>query len=141
MKCNRVLRLLSRYLDQELGVIELRQLEEHLKGCEECQTELSALRADEQVLTSLQVPEIPVFLAGKVMAEVRAGARVRQVPFWARALPLAAGVVMVAAGAWFGTLLGREFAGNGGTGSENVLTVSAGLSLDDIYAALSTEER
>ncbi len=141
MKCQKAKRLLSRYLDQELCGPELEQVEKHLAECAWCREELLALRECGQVLISsaLSVPEPPAFLIDKVMSELRAGTRGRAISFWQRALPLAAGVILVITGAWLGVFLGREYATENKGGSVHILTVSEGLSLEDIYQAIAEE--
>ena len=50
MEHNRVIGLLSAYLDNEVTVEERRQVEEHLPGCKQCREELSSLKATQEVL-------------------------------------------------------------------------------------------
>lgn len=140
MKCQKAKRLLSRYLDQELCGPELEQVEKHLAECTWCREELAVLREYDQMLSSaLSVPDPPTFLVNKVMAELRAGTRGRIISFWQRALPLAAGVMLVITGAWLGAFLGRAYATDDRSGPVHILTVSEGLSLEDIYEAIAGE--
>ncbi len=59
MTCEKVVSLLSAYLDSELDYHELRQVELHLVDCESCQEECRALRATKDLLGVLDTPELP----------------------------------------------------------------------------------
>lgn len=143
MKCDEVRKRLSRFLDGELNVREKELVSRHIEQCPGCRQELAALEADRAILRTAQMPETPAYLVTRVMAEVRSqtSGRQRTSPFWARAFATAAAVLVVVAGAWFGTVLGREIAGNGNGSTESVLSVDVEPSLDDIYQAVAEEVR
>jgi len=113
MKCDRVLRLLSSYLDRQLGAADRAELERHLERCRPCQDELDQLRADQQVLQAVETAPPPPYLRTRVMAEIRSRATSSAPrPAWARVLAIAATVVVVAGSACAGVALGSSFARN-----------------------------
>ena len=143
MKCDEVRKRLSRFLDGELNVREKELVSRHIEQCPDCRQEFAALEENRELLRSAQTPEAPAYLVTRVMAEVRSqtSGRQRTSPFWARAFATAAAVLVVVAGAWFGTVLGREIAGNGNGNTESVLSANVEPSLDDMYQVLTGETR
>ncbi|MEO0081040.1 MAG: zf-HC2 domain-containing protein [candidate division WOR-3 bacterium] len=139
MKCNKVRRALSRLIDQDLGQSEKVMIEQHLADCAACRAELEALQADAELLRLADSPEPPPYLVARTMAEIRAEVKVSR-PFWARAIPVAAAVLLAAVGAWCGAILGREFAGSRNGYTESVLAVNSEPSLYDVYQT-AVEER
>lgn len=59
MKCNEISDKLSLYIDNELSHEEMRQMEEHLQTCENCQKELKEYRELISMLQSLPEQEPP----------------------------------------------------------------------------------
>ena len=120
MKCNKIERFLPAFLVGGLSGERRDAVARHLRDCAECRQELAALRADESVLRSVETPESPAWLATRVMAEVRDSGMVRSAPkpVWARLLPIAAAVLLVAGGTWAGIRLGTELARGGQTQTE-----------------------
>src|SRR5512136_77903 len=100
---------LSRLLARELAPTEHAALMRHLAECPACRAEFEALARDQAVLRSVPVPGPPVYLKARVMAEIAAHARAPIRPAWARALALAAAVVVIAASACAGVALGSSF--------------------------------
>jgi len=120
MKCNKTRKLLSRYVDGELPPRDREAVERHVEACPGCRRELEGLRADADLLSSAAGPAPSDWLVTRTMAEVRQESlrRTARRPAWARVLATAAAVVLVAAGAWFGTVLGTEFVRNGDSQDE-----------------------
>ena len=151
MKCNKVRKALSRFADHEVTEPQKTMIERHLAECASCRAGLAALRADAGLLRSVSSPEAPPYLVPRAMAEIRGLGHnpksqedfgyVPRRGFWARAIPVAAAVVLAVAGAWCGTLLGREFSGTTTRYAESVLAVNSEPSLDDVYQTVVVEER
>jgi len=59
MSCNEICDKLSLYIDNELSDEEMRQMEEHLKSCENCQKELEEYKDLISILNSLPDEEPP----------------------------------------------------------------------------------
>ena len=55
-KCSQTRGILSAYMDQQLGLHEREEVEQHLKACRGCQQELDSLRATVQLLH--RVPQV-----------------------------------------------------------------------------------
>jgi len=78
--CLRLRKLHGAYLDGELSPAKRLLIETHLGRCETCRTALENIRNLEPVLLSLEVPPVPVGLAGRVMALAREKAAQLQQP-------------------------------------------------------------
>jgi len=104
MNCKEARNLLVALADGELADADRQRIEEHLAKCPDCAGELSALAADRQTLRTIPAPEVPPFVATRVMARISAPApRARLSPALAASL-----VLVTAAGLWLGTALGRS---------------------------------
>jgi anti-sigma factor RsiW len=137
MKCNDVKLLLVSLADGGLSEREARAAEAHVATCARCRQELKLLKDDAVLLRHDPRPEVPAWLAGRIIAGVRERqARVR--PCLAAAVPVGqfglnralmriAAVVLVVAGIWLGTALGRGIAG--GQPSLGERLVEAGVEL------------
>lgn len=94
---------LSAYLDGELAAVERVDLEAHLRGCDQCQRELSALRQTRGLLRALPVPTPPrsFTLPARAMPARRAAP-----PAWARPAQFIGGIAaMVGLGVLISTSL------------------------------------
>jgi anti-sigma factor RsiW len=114
MKCNKVTKRLSAWLDGEVSGTEKDRISRHLEKCANCRQELEILKADANVLRAFESPDASPYLLTRVMAEVRAEEPVRMParrPWWQRAMPIAAGVLLVAGGLVAGTVMGNQMAG------------------------------
>ncbi len=91
-KCTECDERLSRLLDGDLGPKELSSVEEHLRVCADCRTELEALRRTAEAVRGLPQWSAPEGFAESVMARVEATASTPNLVkmLWARALPVAA---------------------------------------------------
>ncbi|HTW92219.1 MAG TPA: zf-HC2 domain-containing protein [bacterium] len=118
MKCDKE-KLVS-LADRCLSEHEARAVEEHVAGCANCRQELELLKSDAAMLRQEPKPEVPAYLATRIIA----GVRQRQVQAgpWLIATPVgqrglsriwarAAAVVLVALGVWLGTALARATVG------------------------------
>ena len=113
--CLRFRKWLGAYLDGELSLAKRLLVETHLGRCETCRTALENIRNLEPVLLNLEVPPVPVGLAGRVMAIAREKAAQLQRPvlwnpgqWWLTisAQARAASVAMLFAGLMTGLALG-----------------------------------
>lgn len=76
MRCHRAQRLLSAYLDDEIGPHRRAWLESHLAGCASCAAELSKLRAQWEALAEAdQAPALPRDLWPRVLAALDTSGR------------------------------------------------------------------
>src|SRR5437879_250467 len=70
MKCDRVLDLLSDYLDGELSPAAVLGVQSHLRRCEPCEAEHQALRRTVQMVSLFGRQSIPVDCRAAVMARL-----------------------------------------------------------------------
>jgi mycothiol system anti-sigma-R factor len=106
MDCGEVRERLSPFLDDELDPWASREVAHHLESCSECAAAFARRKKLSQLLKrDLDYYRAPDLLRARVLREVRAAGRdderpaSRPVPAW-RWLSLAAGVVVIAGGAW-----------------------------------------
>jgi anti-sigma factor RsiW len=113
MNCDDMrLRLVS-LADGAIGSDEAEAARRHLAACEDCRGLLERLQADAELLRREPAPEVPAFLATRIMADVRG--RKRPAGRWfglSPALVRVAAAVLVGVGIWLGILLGRGIVGN-----------------------------
>lgn len=112
MKCEDVRKLLVGYADRALAETEAGQVRQHLDSCESCRQELELLRADAALLRDEVRPEVPAYIAARVMARIRerSGAR-RARPGLSLVFARVGFVVVAAVGLWLGVALGRGIVG------------------------------
>jgi len=101
MKCRRVERNLSAYLDGELPAEESLRVGEHLKACSRCRRRFEELTRVETILSEFPGRDPSPFLWTRVQARLEAGRERRSRParvfvWWASVA--AASLVLVAAG-------------------------------------------
>lgn len=73
MNCARVRPHLGDHMEGDLELRLRGQVDEHLRQCASCATELGELRSTVALLRSLSAPEPPAELASEVMRRIRAG--------------------------------------------------------------------
>ena len=112
MKCEDVRKLLVGYADRALAETEAWQVREHLNSCDNCLREMELLQSDAALLRGEVRPEVPPYIAARVMARVRerSGAR-RARSGLSLAFPRVGFVVVAAVGLWLGVGLGRGIVG------------------------------
>ena len=138
MKCDEAKLLLVGLADRCLSEREARAVEEHVAGCANCRQELELLKEDAALLRQDAKPEVPAWLATRITAGVRE--RHAQARPWLaaaapvgqyglnRALVRVAAVVLVVAGIWLGTVLGRGMTGIQPSLGERLAAVGIALS-------------
>ncbi|MBE0432069.1 zf-HC2 domain-containing protein [candidate division WOR-3 bacterium] len=137
MKCSKVRRKLSRYLDGEVCPDEQRLLSEHLELCRECQAELAALSRLGDVLNStLEGMEIQPFFMTRlrqcVREEVRPAMIIEKIRRVAVAAATAVGIVVsLLIGNQAGKTLYRSIASS---------YVAQGVEESDIFGLSSFDE-
>jgi len=97
MEDTHISELLAAYADGELGVEERARAEAHLAECSECRTELDAVRLGIEAVGVLPLVAAPDLIWKSIDAEL---ARRQRRQFTTRALAIAAGLLVVAAGVW-----------------------------------------
>ena len=106
MRCQRVLSLLSAYMDGEASPADSRMLEKHLAGCASCSRELALLQVTARMLATAPEVEPPESLLEQIEAVTIRRASFRQrlvegfasIPAygrWAAAATAAAGILLV----------------------------------------------
>jgi anti-sigma factor RsiW len=71
MNCKKVLSRLHAYLDEEMPVKLIREMEEHVSCCPSCRSQVARIRQVSDLLDSLTVPPMPQEFAARVMSEAR----------------------------------------------------------------------
>ena len=99
MRCRKVQRNLSSYLDRELELRAAKKLEAHLAGCPRCREKLAALERMEKALEGFPGREPSPFLWTRVQSGLRpVGPQDRRVKAWSKPLrlvPIPARVALV----------------------------------------------
>lgn len=108
MKCSRIKKKLSAYLDGEVSEQERRMISEHLKLCEECKAEFTAMSSVGDALKTLEGFETPPFFMTRLRQAV--SEQERSVPFLQRMRSLAvsaATAIAVIASLFIGNQAGK----------------------------------
>lgn len=87
MKCSRIKKKLSAYLDGEMPKQERIVISEHLQQCEEYRAELAALSAVRDALNTIEGMEVPPYFMTRLRQHVRE--QTKPVPFLRRIRGLA----------------------------------------------------
>jgi len=87
MKCSRIKKKLSAYLDGEMPEHEKNIISEHLRQCKDCRAELAALSAVRDVLKSIEGMEVPPYFIARLRQHIKAQAK--PLPFLQRIKSLA----------------------------------------------------
>ena len=112
MKCKDVRKLLVGYADRALAEAEAGQVREQLDSCDSCRQELELLRADAALLRGEARPDVPPYMATRVMARIRERSGARRAAFGLSLVFVRVGfVVLAAVGRWLGVGLGRGIVG------------------------------
>jgi anti-sigma factor RsiW len=129
MKCSKVRKNLSRYLDNELSETGRLAIELHLKTCADCRNQFAQLESDQKLLKSLPVPEIPPYLNVRTLALIRAPKPAPALPrlVWQTAVSL-----LLLAGIGLGILLGSGLAQNTNSSPE-LAALNSEPSIEQIF--------
>ena len=112
MKCEDVRKLLVAYADRALAEKMAGRVREHLDSCESCLHELELLQADATLLRGEPRPEVPAYIAARVMARIREQSGARRAGSGLSLVFARMGFVVGAAvGLWLGVGLGRGIVG------------------------------
>ena len=109
MKCSKIKKRLSAYLDGEMPGQERRIISEHLKQCEECRAELAALSSVVDALETIEGFEVPPYFMTRLRQAVRE--QEKPMPFLQRMRSLAisaATAVGVIASLFIGNQAGKN---------------------------------
>ncbi len=71
MKCSKIKRRISAYIDGEVPEHERNLISEHLQQCEECAVELAALSAATDALNEIKGIEVPPFFMTRLRQNIR----------------------------------------------------------------------
>jgi anti-sigma factor RsiW len=111
MKCSQIEKMISRYVDNDLGPEEKRLFELHIKDCSGCKHELEDIRGVHELFASAERFPAPYGFTTRVMAnlEVKEPSWLRQLftlqPFFLRTVEVAFALVIMIIGAVSGNLL------------------------------------
>jgi anti-sigma factor RsiW len=72
MKCSQITKIISRYIDHELGPEERRLFELHIRDCSGCRHELEEVQAVHELFASAERFPAPYGFATRVMANLEA---------------------------------------------------------------------
>jgi anti-sigma factor RsiW len=71
MKCSRIKKKLSAYLDGEMPEHERNIISEHLRQCKDCRAELAALSAVRDALKSIEGMEVPPYFITRLRQHIK----------------------------------------------------------------------
>jgi anti-sigma factor RsiW len=114
MKCKSASRLISQYIDDELGPDEKATFLLHIQGCAACKERIEEIRSVHQMFAAAARFSAPHGFATRVMANLETEERawLPRVwglrPFFLRSAEVAIAVVVMAVGIFSGTLLLEE---------------------------------
>jgi predicted anti-sigma-YlaC factor YlaD len=114
MKCTHVRRMISRYMDEELGLDEKKAFDLHIQGCASCREGLEDARALHRMFVSTERFPAPYGFATRVLAnlEEKQGSRLRSLlsirPFFLRTTQVAFALVVMTVGIVSGNVLLTE---------------------------------
>jgi len=133
IKCSKVKRLLSSYVDGEVKEATRTGIEVHLAQCPDCRNELKMLKADQELLISVRVREISPYFTTRTLARIKA-LRDKKEPQWAlvRVIERAGAALLVLLGIGLGILLGTGLARNNGV-SQEVAALNAEPSIEELF--------
>ena len=131
MKCSQIRKMISPFVDDELGPDEAKIFISHIQGCPACQEALEETKSIHQLFGSVERFEAPYGFATRVMARIEKNEK--RAPFWGfftlqpvflRAVEMAFALVVLFIGLVSGNLLVA------GRTPERPLTVQESFSLD-----------
>ncbi len=137
MKCSQIRKMISPYVDGELGPEEKKMFESHLPDCPGCTKELEATESVHRLFASPERFEAPLGFAARVMARIEEREQARS-SFWGfftlqpaflRVVEVAFALVIFLIGAFSGNLLMT------GRTAGQAPTVQESFSLDLFQAA------
>jgi anti-sigma factor RsiW len=114
MKCRHAKKLISQYMDDELGLDEKKGFDSHIQSCFACREALKEIRSLHRLVASAERFPAPYGFATKVLANLdeKEGARVRDLfstrPFLLRAAQVAFAFVVMTVGVISGNMLLTE---------------------------------
>ncbi len=111
MKCSKMQKLMSPYVDDELPEEEKKALEVHLKGCKKCSAEMKEIQGLRQLFVDTENFEAPYGFHAKVMAKVDAPVhrKLLWVPIPVRIAEAITVLALIAVGIISGSLLVNGF--------------------------------
>lgn len=129
MKCSKVRKLLSRFLDNELSGTVSEAVMRHLETCPDCRNEFNLLQTDQKLLKPLTVPEISPYFTARTLARIRT---LKPAPVLPRLLWQTAVSLLILAGIGLGIMLGSGLATGNSTGSE-LAALNAEPSIEELF--------
>jgi anti-sigma factor RsiW len=114
MKCTYIRTMVSRYMDDELGLDEKKDFDSHIQSCVSCREGLEETRALRHLFASAQRFHAPYGFTTRVLAnlEDKEGSRLRSLlsirPFFLRTAQVAFALVVMTIGITSGNLLLAE---------------------------------
>ncbi len=129
MKCSKVLKLLSRYLDRELSGPEQEAVNRHLAECAGCRQGYELLQAEHRLLRSVTVPEISPYFTARTLARIGA---LKPAPVLPKLLWQTAVSLLVLAGIGLGIMLGSTLA-TGSSASPELAALNSEPTIEELF--------
>jgi anti-sigma factor RsiW len=111
MKCNTIHKKLIFYLDGELSPKEMQDIKNHLSECQECVSFAEELKKMQAILTAEKSVEPNPFFYTRLKAKMEAEESVHYTPgwqpVWVKVLQPAVFTVLLIAGVYFGSKIGK----------------------------------
>ncbi len=130
MSCPKT-KLISAYLDKEMGLGEKTTFEAHMKGCSDCAQKLEEMKALRAAFAKAERHPAPYGFATRVMARTAALERKKSpwfVPIFIRFTEAAALIIVITVGVLAGKIM------TNGSAAEKTANIASSLSLD-VFAA------
>ncbi len=113
MRCCRIKKRISSFIDGEIQGKEKAKIEAHLNSCPECRNEAEKLKQVNMILDTMPSVSTPPFLANRVLARVKGEINEKRslnfLPAWMRwATALTAVLVGLSIGAGMGQKISRD---------------------------------
>lgn len=150
MKCQKILKSLSAYSDDEISTEKKHAIEAHIQSCNYCRLKLKEIKSLWEVLEYFPGAEPAPYFYSKLTGRIKAEKRRKESGWFERLLIPISAVVIAVFGFWLGNMAG----GNGDTTVSKMLTSSPfastsyldtfdsmpAASLGEVYFALAEKD-
>lgn len=108
MRCSKIQRNLSRFIDNEITVLQKKEIENHLVNCKNCQRVYLGMLQSWKLLNVLPNPEQPPFLYTRIRARLLEQAGAKSRGWMERILVPLSATVAVILGIVIGSIVGAN---------------------------------